>query len=53
MEGAGEMAEELKEFLTSLDLHCQLTILNRKPSPDTDPLKAYLEARNKLTDPGR
>ena len=43
MEGAGEMAEELKEFLTSLDLYCQLTILNRKPSPDTDPLKAYLE----------
>ena len=41
IEGAGEMAEELKEFLANLDLCCQLTILNRKLSSDNDPLKAY------------
>ena len=43
IEGAGEMAEELKEFLTSLGLCCELTIVNRTTSPDTDPLKAYSE----------
>ena len=41
IEGAGEMAQELKEFLKSLDLCCQLTILNKKPSSDNDPLKGY------------
>jgi amino acid adenylation domain-containing protein len=43
IEGAGETAEELKEFVGSLDLCCQLTILDCKASPDSDPLKAYLE----------
>ena len=42
------MAEELREFLTTLDLCCQLTILNRKPSPDTDSLKAYSELNPNL-----
>ena len=41
VEGAGETAEELKEFLANLDLCCQLTIPNRKQSSDKDPLKAY------------
>ena len=41
--GAGEMAEELKEFLTSAGHCCQLTVLNRKFLLDGDPLKAHLE----------
>ncbi len=41
IEDAGEMAEELKEFLTSLDLCCQLTILNRPTFSASDPLKDY------------
>ena len=41
IEGAGEMAEELREFVTNLGLCCQLTILNRKLSSENDPLKAY------------
>ena len=41
IEGAGEMAEELKEFVANLGLCCQLTILNRKLSSDSDPLKVY------------
>jgi amino acid adenylation domain-containing protein len=41
IEGAGEMAQELREFLKSLDLCCQLTILNKKASSDNDPLKGY------------
>jgi amino acid adenylation domain-containing protein len=41
IEGAGEMAQELREFLKSLDLCCQLTILNKKPSSDNDLLKGY------------
>ena len=41
IDGAGEMAEELEEFVAKLGLCCQLTILNRKLSSDNDPLKAY------------
>jgi amino acid adenylation domain-containing protein len=43
IDGAGEMAEELKEIVANLDLCCEFTILNRKVSPDTDSLKAYSE----------
>jgi amino acid adenylation domain-containing protein len=49
IDGAGEIAEELREFLTTLDLCCQLTILNRKTSPETDPLKTYSELDPNLT----
>ena len=41
IDGAGQMAEELEEFVAKLGLCCQLTILNRKLSSDNDPLKAY------------
>jgi amino acid adenylation domain-containing protein len=41
IEGAGEMAEELKEFVANLDLRCQITIPNKELSSDNDLLKAY------------
>jgi amino acid adenylation domain-containing protein len=41
IEGAGEPAGELKEFVTTLGLCCQLTIVNRKTSFDGDHLKDY------------
>jgi amino acid adenylation domain-containing protein len=48
IEGAGEMAEELREFLTTLDLCCQLMIPSRKLSFDSDPLKTYSELNPNL-----
>ncbi len=41
IDGAGEMAEELKEFVAKLGLCCQLTILNRNLSSENDLLKNY------------
>jgi amino acid adenylation domain-containing protein len=43
IEGSGEMAEQLKEFLTSLDLCCQLTLRSRKLSSDNNPLNSSSE----------
>jgi amino acid adenylation domain-containing protein len=41
IEGAGEMTEELKEFVGNLGLCCQPTIQTRKLYSDNDPLTAY------------
>jgi amino acid adenylation domain-containing protein len=48
IEDAGEMSEELREFLTTLDLCCQLMIPSRKLSFDSDPLKTYSELNPNL-----
>ena len=41
IEGAGETADELKEFVANLHLCCQFTIPNMKLSSETDFLKDY------------